>query len=561
VNGEEVHVKPDALAHLADALTEDIIAAPPHQLAIEEIVEASRSRDLVFRFDDILADASAAAGERPRASRRGAIWNLTDALCEDIAEQPDDGPHEATGGADQALAHAFDDILRRAPAAAAGLTLPPQPSPPPADVPGTAVVRMLDRLVAPLRNRVAVAALATAAAAVIVVAIHDPLPHSTPLPKPVVTAAPASVDAAAPASVDAADAQKRTAEMHVADGDPLSAPPAALSPAAVAALPPAPYAAAPSPPADAPWPAPYAAATAAGQPVAAPSPAPYAVATTPSAPAAGALSAPRAALPPRVALVIGNAAYRGNDALKSPRRDAVAVAEALRQTGFAVQLGTDLDRDGLVKALRRFRDQADHADWALVYFAGHGISVDGTNYVVPIDADLADQRDAEAQSVSYDSLLSAIDGAKTLRLVILDACRSNQFAAGMRRITESDRAVAGNDPAIRLARKDALRGWSPRGLATPPEPRPGTLVVYADKEGHVAAGDADDSNSPFTRAFVQQLKSSPERDVRRLFAAVRDDVLTATGQRQEPFTYGSLPAQDFSFAAAKEKSGTTRSLR
>jgi hypothetical protein len=111
-------VKPDdALAHLADALMEDIFATPPQRLAIEEIVDASGSRELVFRFDDVLAEASAVGGERPAARRRGAISNLTDALCEDIAVEPDEGLYEVTDDcvADPALACEFDAIVRRDP--------------------------------------------------------------------------------------------------------------------------------------------------------------------------------------------------------------------------------------------------------------------------------------------------------------------------------------------------------------------------------------------------------------------------------------------------------------
>jgi uncharacterized caspase-like protein len=235
----------------------------------------------------------------------------------------------------------------------------------------------------------------------------------------------------------------------------------------------------------------------------------------------------------RVALVIGNSSYRAVPVLQNPRRDAEAVADALRQAGFqTVELVTDLDRDGMMKALRAFRDQADKADWALVYFAGHGIEMSRINYLIPVDATLADDRDVKAQTVSYEELLEAIDGARMLRLVILDACRDNPFKGRMRR-------------------SGASRGSLTRGLAPPPEMAPGTLVVYSAKEGDVAADDVDGANSPFARAFVRQL-TVPGREVRRLFDFVRDDVLRATGSRQQPFTYGSLPGEtDFFFVPAR----------
>jgi tetratricopeptide (TPR) repeat protein len=235
----------------------------------------------------------------------------------------------------------------------------------------------------------------------------------------------------------------------------------------------------------------------------------------------------------RVALVIGNSAYQSAAYLPNPRRDAQAVADALRRAGFQiVQLATDLDHDAMTKALRSFRDRADTADWALIYFAGHGIEINGVNYLIPVDAKLADEREVEAETVPYEDLLSTVGRAKMLRLIILDACRVNPFKDRMRR--------AGT----------LSRGGSIRGLAPPPESEPGTLVVYSAKDGEVAADDVDGVNSPFARAFLQEVKV-PGREVRRLFDYVRDDVIDATDNRQEPFTYGSLPGRrDFFFVPA-----------
>jgi tetratricopeptide (TPR) repeat protein len=234
----------------------------------------------------------------------------------------------------------------------------------------------------------------------------------------------------------------------------------------------------------------------------------------------------------RVALVIGNSQYRSVPFLPNPRRDAAAVAEALRQVGFQVQLVMDLDRDGMVKALRSFRDQADQADWGLIYFAGHGIEIERVNYLVPTDARLLDDRDVKAETVSYEELLSTVTGARALRLILLDACRVNPFKDQMRRTVAS-------------------RGATDRGLARPPETQPGTLVVYSAKEGEVAVDDAGGANSPFASALIAELKV-PGVELRRVFDNVRDDVLEATDNRQQPFTYGSLPGRrDFFFVAAK----------
>jgi tetratricopeptide (TPR) repeat protein len=235
----------------------------------------------------------------------------------------------------------------------------------------------------------------------------------------------------------------------------------------------------------------------------------------------------------RVALVIGNSAYQSATYLPNPRRDAQAVADALRLAGFqTVDLAVDLDHAAMMKALSSFRDRADNADWALIYFAGHGIEINGANYLIPVDAKLADDRDVQAETVPYEDLMSTVERAKVLRLIILDACRVNPFKDHLH-------------GSFAL-----LRGSGERGLAPPPQSEPGTLVVYSAKDGEVATDDANGINSPFARAFVQEVKV-PGREVRRLFDYVRDDVIDATNNRQEPFTYGSLPGRrDFFFVPA-----------
>jgi tetratricopeptide (TPR) repeat protein len=236
----------------------------------------------------------------------------------------------------------------------------------------------------------------------------------------------------------------------------------------------------------------------------------------------------------RVALVIGNAAYRaGAAALQNPVRDAEAVAAALRQAGFqSVDLAVNLDLAAMTGALHAFRDKADAADWALIYFAGHGMEVEGVNYLLPIDAKLADDRDIKRETVTYEEMMTTIGRARALRIVVLDACRNNPFKAQMRR-------------------SEGHRDITPRGLAAPPEPRPGTLVVYSAAAGELADDGAIAGNSPFAHAFADGIRV-PGREVRRLFDFVRDDVLSATRDQQHPFTYGSLPAaRDFYFTAAR----------
>jgi invasion protein IalB len=232
----------------------------------------------------------------------------------------------------------------------------------------------------------------------------------------------------------------------------------------------------------------------------------------------------------RVALVIGNSAYQHAPTLPNPRRDAVMVADALRQANFqSVTLQNDLGREQLVNALRDFARQAEGADWAVVYYAGHGMEVAGVNYLIPVDARIATDRDINLEAVSMDQVLNSAERAKKLRLVLLDACRDNPFADQMRRtMTTASRSVS-------------------RGLAQM-EPDPGTLVVFAAKHGETAMDG--DGNSPFALAFVRDIKT-PGVEVRRLFDNVRDDVMDMTGRQQQPYSYGSVSGrQDFYFTAA-----------
>ena len=234
----------------------------------------------------------------------------------------------------------------------------------------------------------------------------------------------------------------------------------------------------------------------------------------------------------RIALVIGNSAYEHVPALPNPARDATLVADTLKRTGFeSVTFKTNLRKDGLIAALRDFAARAESADWAVVYYAGHGMEVGGVNYLIPTDARIAADRDIGFEAVPLEQVLNAANRARKLRLVILDACRDNPFASQMKRtLTVASRSVT-------------------RGLAAV-EPEAGTLVIYAAKDGETAI-DGNGSNSPFASAFVKNLQT-PGLEVRRLFDTVRDDVMDATGRRQQPFSYGSISGrQDFYFVANK----------
>jgi hypothetical protein len=221
----------------------------------------------------------------------------------------------------------------------------------------------------------------------------------------------------------------------------------------------------------------------------------------------------------RVALVIGNSAYFHAPALRNPGNDARAIADLLKQIGFDdVGLRLDLGFDGLRLALRDFGQKANGAEVAVVYFAGHGLELGGENFLVPVDAALKSASSVAFEAATLSSVLDAIRPAARLRLVILDACRSNPLAARMQ--------VAGG-----------LTRSVPRGLGRI-EPTGDVLVAYAAKAGTVAE-DGNGRHSPYAEALLSTL-ATPGLDVRLAMGRVRDLVLAKTGGTQEPFVYGSL---------------------
>jgi uncharacterized caspase-like protein len=232
----------------------------------------------------------------------------------------------------------------------------------------------------------------------------------------------------------------------------------------------------------------------------------------------------------RVALVLGNSAYQNVAPLPNPVNDGAVIAATLKEAGFdVVDSRHDLPALETRRALRDFADRARDADIAVVYYAGHGMEVDGTNYLIPVDAKLERDTDVYDEAFSLDRILLAVEPAKQLRLVILDACRDNPFAKNMKKTLVS-RSIG-------------------RGLAKIEPTSPNTLIAYSAKAGSTAL-DGDAKNSPFTIALAKHL-TTPGLDVRRAFGFVRDDVLKTTGNRQEPFVYGSLGGDDVPLVAAR----------
>jgi uncharacterized caspase-like protein len=231
------------------------------------------------------------------------------------------------------------------------------------------------------------------------------------------------------------------------------------------------------------------------------------------------LSAGAATAERRVALIIGNSAYKNVVPLPNPARDAAAVAAMFKKAGFeVVDSKLDLSNTAMRRVVREFTGIARNADIAVVYYAGHGIEFDGVNYLIPVDAELASDVDVDDETISLDRIMRMLDPVKRLRLVILDACRENPFSKKMTR-TVASRSIG-------------------RGLAKIEVTTTDTLVAFAAKAGMTAADGAGD-HSPFTAALLDSL-TIPGLDLRIAFGRVRDEVMKSTDNKQEPFVYGSI---------------------
>ena len=231
-----------------------------------------------------------------------------------------------------------------------------------------------------------------------------------------------------------------------------------------------------------------------------------------------ALSAMPASAAQRVALVIGNGAYEYTDPLRNPVNDAADVAAVLKGLGFTVIEGRDLDRGAFGEKLREFARAARGAEAALFFYAGHGLQVNGENYLLPIDARLREDIDLDFEALELRAVLRQM--RSRTNLVFLDACRDNPLAQDLARSMGASRSAA---IGRGLGRVDAASS---------------TLIAYATQPGNVAA-DGTGRNSPFTTALLEHI-AVPGRSVNDLLTAVTDEVATATAGRQQPWTHSSL---------------------
>jgi len=236
----------------------------------------------------------------------------------------------------------------------------------------------------------------------------------------------------------------------------------------------------------------------------------------------------------RLALVVGIAGYQNAPDLANTTNDGKLISDTLNELNFRVSEHFDIGLAEFQDLLERFAFEAETADVALVYFAGHGIEVGGRNFLVPADAQAGSRQQVADTSVSLDDILAAVDKARQLRIVILDSCRNDPFA--------DDNSAS---ETLTVDRRGVTQGLAP------PSPERGTLVAYAAEAGAVALDGAGD-NSPFAKALAETLKAR-DLEIGLAFRQVRDSVLKSTGNAQEPHTYGSLSGKPYFLAGTSQE--------
>jgi hypothetical protein len=223
------------------------------------------------------------------------------------------------------------------------------------------------------------------------------------------------------------------------------------------------------------------------------------------------------------AIVIGNGAYQGSGRLDNPINDARAISAKLKGMGFKVTTVENADRTKLVSSLVKFSASAADSDLTLFFYAGHGVQISGTNYMLPTDTNLNQIGGVALHGISLNSVVEQFLPGKT-KLVFLDACRDN--------------------PLLQLASRSVSRGLAPISVSQ------GTLISYATKDGSVAA-DGNGKNSPFTKALLQYI-DDPD-DIAVVLRKVRDQVMRDTGGQQQPWEYGSLSGGSLILSAIRAK--------
>jgi uncharacterized protein len=219
----------------------------------------------------------------------------------------------------------------------------------------------------------------------------------------------------------------------------------------------------------------------------------------------------------RLALVLGNSKYEAVAALDNPSNDAADLAQALRRVGFEVIEQRDANREAMAKAVRDFSQRLRGADVALFFYAGHGLQMNGENYLLPVDARIETAADVRFNTINLSDIQQEMEGSGRANIIILDACRNNPFTEKLSR---------------------GGRGATTRGLGRIDATGEGSLIVYSTQPNNVAL-DGAGRNSPFTEALLKYV-GTPGLEVRQMISKVRGDVLQATDRRQTPWDSSSL---------------------
>src|SRR6202158_2014454 len=238
----------------------------------------------------------------------------------------------------------------------------------------------------------------------------------------------------------------------------------------------------------------------------------------------------------RVAFVVGNGAYKNVTALPNPAIDARSMAKLLRNAGFDVVEGANLTRDKMTERLGEFGKKAEGADLALFFYAGHGIAINGTNYLLPVDADIKSEMDVKLGSaINIDVTLDQTMSDAKVKLVFLDACRDNPFAARLR--------------SLKTTRSVNVQP----GLAEMKSGE-GTLIAFATGPGQTALDGQEGTNSPFTRALMANI-AKPGVEIQEAMTKVRAQVNEETNRGQLPWGHTNLIGSVYLNPVAAAKPG------
>lgn len=236
----------------------------------------------------------------------------------------------------------------------------------------------------------------------------------------------------------------------------------------------------------------------------------------------------------KAALVIGNSAYKTTPALANPRSDATDIATALEKLGYSVTKGLDVDKAEMDDIIKRFSAKLADVEVGVFFYAGHGLQVNGQNYLVPVDAKLESASSLDFELVKLETIQRQMEHASKTNIIFLDACRDNPLARNLARSMGT--------------RSDAIG----RGLA-PAESGVDTLISFSTQPGNVAL-DGSGRNSPFAGALVKQLLSSTD-DIADMLIAVRRDVMKSTSNQQVPWEHSALTANFYFSPKAENRAG------